>query len=741
MDAVRTPRRRLVTAVTTVLALTLGAGALTVPATAAGPSAAAAEAGAQAVVPFPRGGTVAAAGRTGFLTLTGDGQGISQVWHAYAGGTTTSFGNLRVVRPSFASDVLSLRGPNSLDLLDTVSGRQVSVALPSGATAFSGSVGWNVFARAGAGMSLVTVAADGTSTTRTVSGLPALSGKAYVVAGTASHGLLRYQTSAGKGQVWNWALVDLATAAVTEKRQVGPAPENWDGELAVSAARVAWVEGSSLLVVERGTGKAPQRIPLSSSENISLGLVGDWVTYAQRDGLDAVRTDPLYALTARNLRTGATRKVLEHLTSSAVDPAGALLARGGTVTNGEGLYRVAPGTDGVPAATLVATTGEPTKVTLLGSDVPATVSPRASDGRIPLAWSLSRTNVDLTVTLRHTKTGVTKRHDVTPGYDDGPHLVRFTWSGDVARNGDPAMPSGAPAGAYTWRIDARPRNGIGPTLTKTGSFTLVRRTAPHDFAGSNNGSPDVISRDAKGRLRFGELIPSEDFPGSFFEHEGSLVGSGWGAYDKIEATGNLGGSGAGDLVARDRSGVLWLYKGRGDGTLAARGRIGGGWGTYNRLAGGSDLTGDGRPDLVATDASGALWLYKGTGVDTAPFAARRKIGTGWSGYNDIVATGDLAGGPAGDLLARDASGTLWLHLGKGDGTLAARTKVGSGWNTYTHLVGVGDVDRDGRPDLYAAGPGGTAFLHRGTGAWSAPFRPRAEIGVLREYGNAYDHFA
>ncbi|MFF3838290.1 hypothetical protein [Streptomyces sp. NPDC001930] len=58
------------------------------------------------------------------------------------------------------------------------------------------------------------------------------------------------------------------------------------------------------------------------------------------------------------------------------------------------------------------------------------------------------------------------------------------------------------------------------------------------------------------------------------------IGGGWSVYNRITATGNIGGSPAGDLVARGTSGVLWLYLGKADGTFAGRTRIGGGWNTY-----------------------------------------------------------------------------------------------------------------------------------------------------------------
>ncbi|MET7860038.1 FG-GAP-like repeat-containing protein [Streptomyces sp. NPDC005318] len=102
---------------------------------------------------------------------------------------------------------------------------------------------------------------------------------------------------------------------------------------------------------------------------------------------------------------------------------------------------------------------------------------------------------------------------------------------------------------------------------------------------------------------------------------------------------------------------------------------------------GADLTGDGRPDLVGRDGSGVLWLYKGTGNAIAPYAARTKIGAGWNTYNSLTSTGDLTGDGKADLVARDSSGVLWLYKGTGNATTpyATRTKIGAGWNTYNAL--------------------------------------------------------
>ncbi|MFB6840613.1 FG-GAP-like repeat-containing protein [Streptomyces sp. NPDC056361] len=213
------------------------------------------------------------------------------------------------------------------------------------------------------------------------------------------------------------------------------------------------------------------------------------------------------------------------------------------------------------------------------------------------------------------------------------------------------------------------------------------------------------------------------------------VGRGWSMYDRAESVGDIAGTRVGDVVARDKSGLLWLYQGTGNGDTPFLGRvkIGTGWQIYDQIAGGSDLTGDGRPDLLATDKSGGLWLYPATGNINTPLSPRKQIGTGWGIYNQLTATGDIGGGPAGDLLARDKDGVLWMYLGKGDGTFAPRVRLGSGWNAYPHLVGIGDGTGDGRPDLLAMDAGNRVFSYAGTGDYSKPFKSRVATNLTNDY--------
>ncbi|MFF3909275.1 hypothetical protein ACFYZJ_25590 [Streptomyces sp. NPDC001848] len=328
-------------------------------------------------------------------------------------------------------------------------------------------------------------------------------------------------------------------------------------------------------------------------------------------------------------------------------PDGGLLVRGAT-TDADGLFRIWEGSDGLPSATLVADTGRLAPVKVTESKVPTAVSLEKPGTTVPMEWTLSRANATVDLTLTHTATGKKLTERLSQPVSDS--RFAFVWDGVLEG-------ISAPDGAYTWQITATSTDGVGGPATAQGSFQVSRQANPHDY--NNNGSTDVLARDASGVLWRDDLL---DWPSGsqVTTATRTRIGSGWQVYNQIEAAGNLAGTSTGDLVARDTSGVLWMYLGRGDGTFATRVKVGTGWQIYKNITGGSDLNGDRRSDLLATDVSGVLWFYKGTGNSSAPFATRVRLGSGWQVCNQITAVGNIAGTAAGDFVARDTSGVLWL---------------------------------------------------------------------------------
>ncbi|MEW1695634.1 VCBS repeat-containing protein [Streptomyces sp. NPDC091278] len=234
-----------------------------------------------------------------------------------------------------------------------------------------------------------------------------------------------------------------------------------------------------------------------------------------------------------------------------------------------------------------------------------------------------------------------------------------------------------------------PRVAMG---TGWGTYSTVTSLSPYtqgpftwDGVGptaATRGLGDVVGRDKSGVLWYYDRRTGVR-GGTYAARV--RVGAGWNAYDRIVGAGDLNGDKLVDLVARDKAGVLWFYAGTGSQTTANRFkapvRIGGGWQTFDRLAGGADLTGDGRADLLARDKAGVLWTYPGTGRATAPFGKPVRVGAGWGAYDQLVVTGDVTDDGKADLVARDRSGVLWLY----QGTSSSRQRIGGGWNTYDLL--------------------------------------------------------
>ncbi|MET9516854.1 VCBS repeat-containing protein [Streptomyces sp. NPDC002994] len=750
MIHVRPARRQLVAAVTTVLAVTVGASLATAPAIAATPTAAvAADAGpadAQAtvdgVISIPRTDQILSVGPTGFLSVERRWDHTYYRWTSTVDGTTTGLEEWNSGYRGGGSDtVVAKEDGTTRYLLHDMSSPGSDPAVVNQTDtrlSWTGVVGrtlvfssWDSQSKVGQ-LRLISEGNQAGSD-RQVTGLTPNARVQSVEALSDSSALVRYVAADADTNRSYLAVVDVATASVVEKREVGVSA--YDTDTALSGDRWVWVDApttahAKLMYAARdGSGSTPavEAADLGNSVRPHIGVLGDWVTYAAPGGAAATEASPRFALSAVNLVDKSTVKLLDHASSTVPTADGALLVRGGTVAHGEGVYRVVLGADGKPTATLIASTGEPTVLTLHTAATPPVVDLDKNNGQALLRWVLSRTNAKGSVTVRHVRTGRSVRYDFAQaGTFEGKGAVDFRWDGMLPNAG--GMKEFAPSGDYAWDFTASPLNGIGPDVAQTGTFKVTRTTGLHDY--TNNSTPDLLSRDAAGVLWRDDSAKVSSAPQPYSTGR-VKVGSGWQIYNQLEAVGNIAGSPAGDLVARDKAGVLWLYQGNGNGNFASRTKIGGGWQIYNNITGGSDFNGDGKSDLLATDAAGDVWFYKGTGSTSAPFAPRKKIGWGWGIYNQLTATGNITGTSAGDLVARDKAGVLWLYEGKGDGTYAPRTRIGGGWGAFSHLVGIGDADRDGRADLYAVGTSGAKF-YAGTGDKAVPFKPAAPGNLLSD---------
>ncbi|MFJ8658233.1 FG-GAP repeat domain-containing protein [Streptomyces sp. NPDC093795] len=753
----RTARRRLSTAITAVLAITAGTALAAAPSAGAAPvvapaavTAAGALADAREIAELPVDTEITGAGPGGYLTATEqyDSENNSDYDHRWyrPDGTSTvlvkAWTGKRAWPNAAVSDIVTITGAGGIELHDMSAPAGTAPVVfdltklnkPDATYSYLATIGSTLLVRVtnSAGKEFHLLDRTGSTVTdRTITGLPAGINSIVGVRAATGTALLAYETGTAHGNRSGVVAVDLATATAGSAHTTSLF--GWSRPIAVDATHLAWWQDNTTLVVADRTGGDSKPITLPRAATPVVGLLKGWVAYGTATATGGgTAGDPMLPLTARPIAGGDPVKLLDRTSSLTAGPDGSLLVRGGTAEHGEGIYRIALGTDGKPTAALIASTGEDTALTFEKTSVGPVVDLDPQNNRVYLNWTLSHKGFTYEVSLIHKKTSRRYVHTVT---SDSSRNFGFLWRGNFASSeGEPG--ESAYNGDYRWELNAKPTNGIGPDLHATGDFTVTRTPKLHDY--NDNGSPDLLARDSSGNLRRLDTVydawKAKVTPAGAPEY----IGGGWN-YPQIESVGNIGGTSAPDVLGIDSAGVLWVHPGTGDerNPLGIRSKVGPGWQVYNKLTGGSDLTGDGRADLVATDKAGDLWLYKATGSLTSPYAPRKKIGVGWGIYNQLTATGNLAGGPAGDLVARDKDGILWLYLGNGDGTFASRVKIGPGWNQYTQFAAVGDASMDGRNDLYVYGPNNTAYVYNGTGSWRAPFSTRVPTDVFVNTSSEY----
>ncbi|MFD3996296.1 FG-GAP repeat domain-containing protein [Streptomyces sp. NPDC058583] len=745
--------RRLTAAIAAALAVTAGSMAAAPAATAttqAAPAATMAKKAttADAVPAFPLDSEIISAGATGYLSKSGSGQ---YHWTRTADGTSTVIAPHALILGAASDILVTTAGDRVLRLTDMAAAGATPVdidlkTLSDGTHTAFGAVGTTVLTgvTTPAGtkeLHLVAPGDNGTVTNRTVTGVPTGAGSFTLASAAPGTALVGFKV----GGTTRFAVIDLATNTATETYQA-PLSTSESPSAAVSATHVAWVENTTgrfgerlvdVVVTDRKTAES-RRFPVDGkSVGVRVGLTGGWVTFGE-DATDPVSERAPYV--ARPLTTGSGKELLEHATSLTTTPDGSLLVRGGSLADGEGegLYRIAAGADGTIGHQLVAATGETTRFAVTGHNITDTLEFDRNGAGFPFTFSTNRKGARVYFEIKRAGGYSFDWRGWASVLDSGrgPGSVTLDWDGQRDDGyGEYTSYGLMRNGPVEWTATVSPVDGVGKPVELSGRSTITRKVQPRDF--TDNGSADLLMMNGQGNVEVWDTAytPQRGSVGWYNTHSAF---AGWGVYDRVSVPGDLGGNSTPEIIARDKGGDLWLYSMASyDGfiTLKPRARIGTNWGIYDKVVGGSDLNADGKPDLLTTDRSGGLWLYPGTGNLNAPFSDRKRIGTSWGIYNQIVATGNLAGAPAGDLVARDAAGVLWMYLGKGDGTFAPRVRLGGGWNEYTRIAGVGDLNRDGHPDLigYVSGTVNVpstpydenAYVYWGTGDWWAPFKPRA----------------
>ncbi|MCL2553994.1 MAG: tachylectin-related carbohydrate-binding protein [Actinomycetia bacterium] len=311
----------------------------------------------------------------------------------------------------------------------------------------------------------------------------------------------------------------------------------------------------------------------------------------------------------------------------------------------------------------------------------------------------------------YTSSGVAAGLHATCSVNGGTYLP-CGWTGGADPAGDYlrlALPPAAAAAGLTYSVRIAADPGTLPAdQLLTGWIEL---TTPGPDGGQDGGTGDTVLADGVAQFRYQLSLPAAgtrgqmyavDRDGVLWRYEGTgasarpflarqPVGGGWGQYTAITPLSSTDAAGRGDLVARDRSGVLWYYRGSGNPAqpFEPRVRVGGGWNTYTALTGTGGQDGNLRSlmdgELVARDHDGVLWYYRATGDLQRPFAARARVGGGWNAYTELSVYGN-------GIVARDASGVLWSYTRDpgsppGGRPFLPRVRVGGGWNRYTAFSG------------------------------------------------------
>lgn len=157
----------------------------------------------------------------------------------------------------------------------------------------------------------------------------------------------------------------------------------------------------------------------------------------------------------------------------------------------------------------------------------------------------------------------------------------------------------------------------------------------------------------------------------------------------------------------DSQGILYLYPGKANNTLAPRTVIGIGWQDMNWLQSGLDWNNDGNNDILTRHKNGNLYLYPGNGK--GGFKPPKLIGISWT-QATYMALVNTAQGPA---IYANINDTLYSYPANGKGGFKPRQTMGQGWNGINLIAGVGDWNNDNIPDIIARRTNGTLYLYQG----------------------------
>jgi len=198
--------------------------------------------------------------------------------------------------------------------------------------------------------------------------------------------------------------------------------------------------------------------------------------------------------------------------------------------------------------------------------------------------------------------------------------------------------------------------------------------------------------------------------------------------DLVRIVGDVNGDGFTDAVARVRTNnTLVILLGKAGSAFASPRLVGTGWNSLTMVEAAGDYDGDGVPDLLGRDGSGNLFVYRLKRNLT--FKARMTLGNGFQGMANVVGTGAFDKDAYADVIAlRAGDHALISFRGRGSSSLMTGSVLARTQNDLAQILGVGDYNGDGTADLMARTSAGAVWLYPGNGVGGLAARLRVRGG-------------